>query len=227
MEQSRIKHLLEDEKIKYYNRYVDDIFIIYNHTKITPQCILEQFNGQHKNLQFTINEEVNNQITYLDLNITNTNIKIAFKTTHTIGNLINKTRQINPYEHSGIYKLTCQSSQKVYIGQTGRNLTTRYTEHIRNIRLNKDESAFAQRILNNLHQYGPMAVIMEMIEKAKKGGIMNIKEDFYIYQFNKFNKLIEEQKYKRESNSLRSTSMFDLIIHHQNTPTLTSQTQQA
>jgi hypothetical protein len=73
--------------------------------------------------------------------------------------------------------MTCQSCQKVYIGQAGRNLTTRYKEHIRNTRLNKDESAFAQHTLNKQHQYGPMTLIMEMIEKAKKGGIMNIKED--------------------------------------------------
>jgi hypothetical protein len=70
-EQNKIKHLLEDVKITRYNRYVDDIFIIHNQTKITPQSLLEQFNTQHKDLQFTINEEVNNQKSYLDLNLTN------------------------------------------------------------------------------------------------------------------------------------------------------------
>jgi hypothetical protein len=55
-------------------------------------------------------------------------------------------------------------------------LTIRYKEHIRNIRLNKDESAFAQHILNKQHQYGPMTIIMEMFKKAKKGDIMNIKK---------------------------------------------------
>jgi hypothetical protein len=30
LEQHRIKHLLEDGNIIYYNRYIDDIFIIYN-----------------------------------------------------------------------------------------------------------------------------------------------------------------------------------------------------
>jgi hypothetical protein len=64
----------------------------------------------------------------------------------------------------------------MYIGQTGRNLTTRYKEHTRNIRFNKDESTFAQHILNKQHQYGPMTTIMEMVEYAKKGNIMNIKK---------------------------------------------------
>jgi hypothetical protein len=40
LEQNRLKHLLEGKKIVYYNRYIDDIFIIYNQTKITPQTTL-------------------------------------------------------------------------------------------------------------------------------------------------------------------------------------------
>jgi hypothetical protein len=35
LEQNRIKHFLEGEQIVYYNRYVDDIILIYNQTKIT------------------------------------------------------------------------------------------------------------------------------------------------------------------------------------------------
>jgi hypothetical protein len=72
-----------------------------------------------------------------------TNMKIAYRTTSTIGKLLDEKHKTNPYEQSGIYKLTCQSCHKMYIGQTGRKLTTRYKEHIRNIRFKKDESAFA------------------------------------------------------------------------------------
>jgi hypothetical protein len=71
LEQHRIKHLLEGGKIIYYNRFVDDIFIIYNQAKITPQILPEHIKAQHKDLQFTINKELNKQITYLDLNLTN------------------------------------------------------------------------------------------------------------------------------------------------------------
>jgi hypothetical protein len=62
LEKNRIKHLLEDEKIIYCNRYVDNIIIICIQTKITPQSLFEQFNVQHKDLQFTINEEVNTEV---------------------------------------------------------------------------------------------------------------------------------------------------------------------
>jgi hypothetical protein len=37
LEQNRLKHLLEYKMIACYNRHLDDIFIIYNETKITPQ----------------------------------------------------------------------------------------------------------------------------------------------------------------------------------------------
>jgi hypothetical protein len=158
LEQHRIKHLLEGGTITYYNRYVDDIFIIYNQTKITPQTLTEHFNAQHKDLQFTRNEEINNQITYLDLNLTNRQgqleMEVYRKPTATDVTINNKS--CHPKQQIiGIQKLdtqTCQSCYKVYIGQTGRNLNRRYKEHLRNIKNNKDESAFAQHILNTGHQ---------------------------------------------------------------------------
>jgi glycyl-tRNA synthetase beta subunit len=36
LEQNRLKHLLEDKKIVHYNRYIHNIFIIYDQRKITP-----------------------------------------------------------------------------------------------------------------------------------------------------------------------------------------------
>jgi hypothetical protein len=71
IEQKRIKHLLEDGKIIYYNIYVDDIILIYDQTKINPQIINTEFNRQHRELHFTINEGLHNQINYLDLNLIN------------------------------------------------------------------------------------------------------------------------------------------------------------
>jgi hypothetical protein len=64
---------------------------------------------------------------------------------------------------------------------------------------------------------------MEITERAKKGNIMNIKEEFQIYYYHKYNKLIDEQKQIKETNNLQN--MFDMVKQHMNTPTLTSQTQ--
>jgi hypothetical protein len=71
LEQNRLKNLLEDKKIVYYSRYIDDISIIHDQTKITPKTVLQQINAQHRDLQFTINEETDNQIAYFDLNLVN------------------------------------------------------------------------------------------------------------------------------------------------------------
>ena len=146
---------------------------------------------EQKCVSYTYNGSYTRKITKL---FKNTNIRIAFKVNQTLGRILNHKQNMNPYEQSGIYKLTCQSCQQVYIGQTGRKLTTRYNEHIRSIRLNKEDSAYAQHILNNQHQYGPISQVMELIEIAKKGKIMNIKEDYQIYCHYKNNNLIDEQK---------------------------------
>jgi hypothetical protein len=71
---------------------------------------------------------------------------------------------------------------------------------IRNIRFNKDESAFAQHILDQGHKYGPMEQIMELIEYARKGNIVAIKENYYIYKFKQRKELIEEQNSTKDNN---------------------------
>jgi hypothetical protein len=86
-------------------------------------------------------------------------------------------------------------------------LITRCKEHIRNIRFNKDESGFAQYILDKGHQYRPMEQIMEFIEYARKGSIMDIKENYYIYKFKQVKELIEEQCSAKDNDN--QNSMFD------------------
>jgi hypothetical protein len=66
------------------------------------------------------------------------------------------------------------------------------------------------------HHYGPMEQIMEMIKYARKGNIMNIKENYYIYQFKQLNELIEQKSIKENDNQ---NGMFDIVIRHEYTPT--------
>jgi hypothetical protein len=44
-----------------------------------------------------------------------------------------------------------------------------------------------------------MEQIMELIEYAKKGNIMSIKEGYYIYKFKQLNELTEEQKATKDN----------------------------
>jgi hypothetical protein len=72
---------------------------------------------------------------------------------------------------------------KVYIGQTGRSLNTRYKKDIQSIKYNRENSGYAIHILNNAHCYGTTEDVMEIIEYAKKknGRMLNISRIFLKY----------------------------------------------
>lgn len=61
--------------IYFYQRYVDDILAIVPENKF--QTILETFNQYNENIKFTIEEEINNEITFLDMKITRKNNKLT------------------------------------------------------------------------------------------------------------------------------------------------------
>jgi hypothetical protein len=67
LEKIYIKHWLESKEILYYNRYVDDIIIIYDSTKTEANKIENQLNSINQNLLFNSIEAKHNQINYLDL----------------------------------------------------------------------------------------------------------------------------------------------------------------
>jgi hypothetical protein len=66
-----------------------------------------------------------------------------------------------------------------------------------------------------------MEQITEVIEYARKGSIMNIKENYCIYQFKQLNELMEEEKSIKENDN--QNNMFDNVIRHEYTPTGASQ----
>jgi len=125
----------------------------------------------------------------------NTNIKIAFKTAETTQKIIKPHRQ-NPtsaYEKSGIYKLTCKTCKKAYVGQTSRNLRARHQEHTRYIKNNDPRSAYALHILNNKHEYGTMEETMTLLKKIDKQSLLLPTEQLYIQTMHGNNELIPEQ----------------------------------
>jgi hypothetical protein len=65
---------------------------------------------------------------------------------------------------------------------------------------------------------------MEMVERSKKGNIMNIKENFHIYHLNKTNMLIEEQKANKDNHT--QNEMFDIITNIGTHPQTRHNTQQ-
>ena len=123
----------------------------------------------------------------------NYQIRIAYKTTNTTFEMLTHSKQCTTV-NSGIYKLTCNTCQDVYIGQTGISTDTRYKEHIRYIRTNNPQSTFAMHILNNRHEYGTQERIMELIKTCTKGKLMNCWESMYIQEYHRKGHLITEQQ---------------------------------
>ena len=124
-----------------------------------------------------------------------TELKIAFKSTNNLHQLSKHKSQDITQEHdkSGIYSMICKTCNKAYIGQTSRNLTTRYREHIRYIKNNDPQSAYALHILNNRHEYGPLKDTMELIKPIKKPAMLIPYEQLTIQTFHQNGLLIPEQ----------------------------------
>jgi hypothetical protein len=121
--------------------------------------------------------------------------RIAFKNNNTISQILRpKTSNNTPiYNKGGVYKLTCKTCQHVYVGQTSRNLKQSYQEHIRYIRNNDPQSAFAQHILNNQHEYGTIADIMKLLKPTKNNSMLIPYKSFFIQAHHQHEQLIAEQ----------------------------------
>jgi len=64
-----LKHYLETKNIIYYNRYVDDLIIIYDYTKINADNIHDIINSTDVHLDFKLTKGKNYITNYLDLSI--------------------------------------------------------------------------------------------------------------------------------------------------------------
>jgi hypothetical protein len=83
--------------------------------------------------------------------------------------------------------------QHVYVGQTSRHLKQRYKEHIRYIRNNDPQSAFAQHILNNQHEYGTIEEIMKLLKPINHTSMLIPYELFFIQSHHQHGQLISKQ----------------------------------
>ena len=310
LEEAHIKHLLNTNRITFYNRYADDILIIYDSTRTTYESILQYTNGIHNNMQLEPTTETNSRINYLYLLITRnptkfgisifrkptstdttinfysnnplehklaayrfhiermftlplreaerqeewesikqiacnnnypinllqklkqriqwklshltlllkssdtklatftspkirkitnifkqTNVKIAYKTNNTILQLTRPTTNtpIPPHAYSEVYALTCNTCKQVYVGQTSQSLKLHYQEHIRYIKNNNPQLAYALHIPQNHHEYGPMNQTMHLPKSINSTSSLIPYERFYIQSLHQGKKLNPEQ----------------------------------
>jgi hypothetical protein len=111
-------------------------------------------------------------------------LKVAFRTNNTIKRILKTKPPIengNKYNSPGIYKLKCKDCPLQYIGQTGRSFNTRYKEHVRAIKYNKETSGYARHILNSGHSYGSIDDTLDIIKIERKGKHLDTLERFHIF----------------------------------------------
>ena len=100
-------------------------------------------------------------------------------TTHTLANLLNhKDRAQDKYSLSVVYKLTVPDWHKTYVGQTGRQFSTRYKKHMTAWRNHSTTSNFAQHLIEEAHSFGPMNQIKEIVHYHKKWGTSKHNREF-------------------------------------------------
>jgi hypothetical protein len=119
----------------------------------------------------------------------------SYKCSNTVAQLAKTAldHNIPPHNKSGIYSLTCKSCNLSYVGQTSRNLKTRFQEHTRYIKTNNPQLAYAQHILHNQHEYGTLAETMTLLRPIEKESMLLPFEQFHIQSLHQTGKLIHEQ----------------------------------
>jgi hypothetical protein len=79
LEETNIKHLNDTKALSFYTRYVDDIYLIYDSTRISPDNLLKYIDTIHSSIQLSPTLESGNSVNFLDLSITRntTHLKIS------------------------------------------------------------------------------------------------------------------------------------------------------
>jgi hypothetical protein len=121
----------------------------------------------------------------------NTNIKIAYKTNTTENHLKPKKPVIDIYNQSGIYQLKCNDCPLKYIGQR-RIFRVRYNEYIHAVKTNKQNSKYAQHILNTGHTYSTINETLEILHTEKKGQLLNTLERYHVYDLSIHKKQMDD-----------------------------------
>lgn len=116
------------------------------------------------------------------------NLSIAYKTNNKLSMFIkNNKEKTEKDKKSGVYKLTCGTCDKCYIGQTGRTFKTRISEHLKSYQQKKQDSTYANHLLEENHLPSPEFKILHVENKGLK---LNLLESLEINKIKNCNKNI-------------------------------------
>lgn len=105
------------------------------------------------------------------------NIDVVYASGKKLKSLLGTTKdKIDNNLCSGIYSITCSDCQKIYVGQTKRNIITRYKEHSSHIKYNRpSKSAVAYHVHNENH-FNISSDNLKLIKKVNKRNYLDIWE---------------------------------------------------
>ena len=102
--------------------------------------------------------------------------RVGFYPVSTVGDLVRLKDRSTPLDQSGIYQLSCGMCPAVYIGQTGRKLSTRLSEHRTALKpTSTKKSAFAAHCRSKRHDFNKLEV--SLLHACPKGRLMNRLEE--------------------------------------------------
>ena len=120
--------------------------------------------------------------TYITNLFKKTNTGIALRTNNTIQKLLMQRKQTSDkYAQSGLYKLICPDCNKAYVGQTGRSVEVRFSEHKNAFKKNSYTSNFAKHLIEQAHSFSSIQNTMQILQRHNKGAHLNTIEQYYIY----------------------------------------------
>ena len=115
-------------------------------------------------------------------------VKLAYRNTGTLLNkLKTKKQEQDILTRSGVYEIKCDDCEHFYIGETGRTIRERITEHRRTV-----TSAFGR----HLHEYGHHSVDngnIKILHNCNKGMKLTLLEAFEIWKKREQANLLNEQ----------------------------------
>ena len=148
-----LNKIYEIAELNGYNRsVVSKLLNKHNSKKRLSSTTLTTAKSKDKFKSFTFHPTISNKFNNI---FKKHNITPVFRSNYKIKNLLGNTfDKIPDNQKSGIYKIECADCNLCYVGQTKRNILTRYKEHLSHVKYSRPEkSALAEHAITKNHSF--------------------------------------------------------------------------
>lgn len=153
------------------------------------------------------------------------NYNVGFRTNNKlIKHLRSKNNNTkNNLEKAGVYKIACETCDKIYIGQTGRTFTKRFDDHTPKInntssrqQLEKINTKYGLHLIDNNHDYTDDKINnlhknLTPLHYCNKGNYLDTLEEYKIHK----NTKIDGNNLTNDKLLYKNNILFDKILNNQ------------